>query len=283
MKYFKLLRINHWIKNLLLLLPVIFGMELMNLGLIIECVLGVVLFSLLSSAIYIFNDIQDIEYDRKYPAKQKRPLASGSVSRKTAWITFGILGVFVWGGVLYRKNISDSILVIYFLCNVGYSVGLKNYPLMDIMLLAAGYLLRVIYGGMLTNIQVSEWMYLTVLSAACYLGFGKRRNELRIFGDSGRKVLTKYTYGFLNNSMQMFLGMTLVFYALWCIDKNTVAAGMGKSFVWSIPIVFLIFLKYNLHLENQECEGDPVEVVWEDKWIMCLLVIYVAVIVRVLY
>lgn len=162
-------------------------------------------------------------------------------------------------------------------------MGLKNFPLIDIVLLVAGYLLRILYGGRLTGIEISDWMSLTVLSGACYLGFAKRRNELRFYGNGYRRALSKYTYEFLDKSTQLFMSMTLVFYSLWCSDGQTVIAERGTNFIWSVPIVFLAFLRYNLRLEDETCDGDPVEVILKDKFIICLIVIYVIVAINALY
>jgi hypothetical protein len=116
-------------------------------------------------------------------------------------------------------------------------------------------------------------MLLTVFSAACYLSFGKRRNELRMCGDDNRKVLKMYTYSFLDKSMQLFLTLTLVFYALSCADQETVVARAGINFIWTVPLVFIIFLRYNMILESEDCDGDPVDTVFHDKTIWVLVLI----------
>lgn len=283
MKYLKLLRVKHWIKNLIIILPFVFSAKLSWLDMLKECGVGIILYSILSSVIYIFNDINDVEGDKKHPIKCNRPIASGCISIKQGWLIMGIMLFLLLGWVLYRKNSADWILFLYFCCNIGYSLGAKNFPLVDISILAGGYILRVMYGGAITGIEISDWMYLTILCGSCYLGFAKRRNEMRTVGDSGRKMLVKYTYGFLDKSTQLFMGLAMVFYSLWCVDGQTVIAERGSNFIWSVPVIYLILLKYNLQLEKEGCDGDPVEVILQDKWILGMVAVYIIITLKALY
>lgn len=178
----KLLRAKHWLKNVLVFFPVAFGGALFAGGpAIAATVLGFVALCLVASGIYIVNDIRDVERDRAHPVKRNRPIASGAVPPRTAAVVAAAL--FAGGIVVDLVAAGPSLpalgcLVAYAALNLGYSFGLKNVPILDIAILAAGYFIRVLYGSTLTGIDISAWMYLTVISLSFYLGLGKRKGEL---------------------------------------------------------------------------------------------------------
>lgn len=148
MKYLKLLRINHWTKNLLIFFPLIFNRSLLEQELFLQIVNGWCLFSILSSMIYIFNDIRDVENDKLHPIKCRRPLPSGQISIREAWMIFAFLLLMLAVLLIYRRNQNDVFyLLLYFVLNVGYSIGLKNIPLVDIVILSVGFFVRIFYGG----------------------------------------------------------------------------------------------------------------------------------------
>ena len=159
-------------------------------------------------------------------------------------------------------------------------MGLKDVPLLDVTILASGFLLRVLFGAVLTGTEVSEWLYLTVLSGAFYFSLGKRRNELQKKKDGDtRKVLKYYTRDFLDKNMYMCLALLNTFYALWC--KDITNAGMEYA-MWTVPIVILVCMKYSLTVEGNS-EGDPVEVLLHDRVLMALCVVYGIVMIGMLY
>lgn len=286
-KYLKLLRVKHYIKNLLILFPLVFSKNITSNNVIIT-LLGFFTFCGCSSIIYIINDIMDVDKDRNHPTKKNRPIASGEISIKKAIAVALVLLLAVIGITIYLSNRNNYIslyIIIYIILNLGYSFGLKKKPLIDITILASGFLIRVLYGGALINVEVSAWLFLTILSLAFYLGLGKRRNEL-IYNqnltkgkDSTREVLKYYNKDFLDKNMYMFLAITIVFYSLWCKDMPS-----SKYMMWTIPIVMLICMKYSLNIEFNQAEGgDPVEVIFKDKSLICLIIIYGISIVSVLY
>jgi 4-hydroxybenzoate polyprenyltransferase len=275
--YLKLLRIKHYSKNVLLLLPLVFGRGLSDMALVWRIALGFAAFCLLSSAIYIFNDSMDVEKDRQHPVKKNRPIASGAVSVPAARVIALVLfaaslainafasrgGLLPWGFFL-----------LYALLNVGYSLGLKNVPLLDVTILMSGFLLRLLYGSALVDIKISEWLYLTVVSLSFFMGLGKRRNELLAREAGGmqgetRAVLGRYTASFLDKNMYMCLLLSVVFYALWCVDASTTGMVSGNYLLWTVPLVLLICMKYSMTIEGKS-DGDPVEVLFGDKWLMLM-------------
>ena len=281
MKYLKLMRVKHYLKNVLVALPVIFAGVALHPTNILKTLIAFITFSLTSSIIYIINDIRDVEKDRKHPVKKKRPIASGEVSIKAA-VILAILLFVATIAILYFSNLLFNygviVLLVYFVLNLGYSFGLKDIPLVDITILASGFVLRALYGGLLLNIDLSNWLFLTVLSGSFYMALGKRRNELiKLEGKETRKVLKYYTKEFLDKNMYMFLSLSIVFYSLW----STLGVD-NRFFKFSSILVILIVMKYSLNVE-QDSLGDPIEVILGDKILIILAFVYAAYCFAVLY
>lgn len=280
-KYLKLIRAKHWIKNCLIFLPLIFSREINQTNIILT-ILGFISFSLASSIIYIINDIRDKEKDKNHPTKKNRPIAAGTISIPSALTIAGLFLIITIAILIYLSTYNHFIsiyIISYILLNIMYSFGLKNIPLLDVFILALGFLIRVLYGGALINVEVSTWLFLTVLSISFYLGLGKRRNELmaqETIGNNTRSVLKYYNKEFLDKNMYMCLSMTIIFYSLWCQDLNS------KYIMWTIPVVLLICMKYSLNIESNS-SGDPVEVLLKDKVLILLIGIYAIAIFLTLY
>ena len=154
---------------------------------------------------------------------------------------------------------------------------------MDVAILTSGFLLRVLYGAVVTEISVSNWLYLTVITLALYFSLGKRRNELqRIGGKETRTVLKFYNPEFLNKNMYMCLGLANAFYALWCMDDRTTQHYGGNSLILTIPIVLFITMRYSMDIEGNS-DGDPVEVLIHDRGLLILCTSYLAVMFFILY
>ena len=276
--YIKLMRVKHYIKNLLIFLPLIFSLNFNNIQMNIKVLLGFIVFSLTCSIVYIINDIQDVEKDRKHPEKCKRPIASGKVSVKEAWILALVLFIIVailcvWSEIDYK---SILILLTYLAINILYSKVLKHIPLLDVIVLVACYVLRVLFGATLIGVSVSHWLYLTIISFAFYLALGKRRNEMTKSLENGtetRNVLKYYTKDFLDKNMYMCLALTIVFYSLWCVDEITITKFDINYLIWTIPLLIIICMKYSLNIEGNSY-GDPVDVILSDKVLVILILIY---------
>lgn len=286
-KYIKLMRVHHYIKNGLVLLPLIFSGQLFNYSLLMKSILGALSFCFISSVVYIINDSNDAENDRKHPKKCNRPIASGAISVKNAVVFGAILLCISLAINLYivKFNMfSWFYILLYFALNLSYSLKLKNYPIIDVAILASGFFLRVLYGSSVTNIEISGWLYLTVIAVAFYLGLGKRRNEL-IQSDKTndtRKVLNYYNYNFLDKNMYMCLTAGVVFYSLWCVDLSTIERIGTENLIWTVPLVVLICMKYSLNIEGKS-DGDPVEVLIKDKILVAMVCIFAMLVIGIVY
>ena len=281
MKYLKLMRIKHYLKNCLVALPVIFAGVALKPTNIINTIIAFLTFSLTSSVVYIINDLKDVEKDRNHPIKKNRPIASGEVSKIEAIVIASILLILIVT-ILYLSNLLFNwgivILLLYLILNVLYSFGLKDVPLVDITILASGFVLRVLYGGLLLGIEISNWLFLTVLSGSFYMALGKRRNELiKLKGKETRKVLQFYTKEFLDKNMYMFLALSIVFYSLW----STLGID-NPLFKYSSIFVILILMKYSLNVESDSL-GDPIEVILNDKVLIALGILYALFCFAILY
>ena len=283
MNYLKLMRPKHYIKNFLIFLPLLFSGKLLDLSNILITLGGVICFSLMASSIYIINDIKDKDKDRNHKTKCNRPIASGKISVKNAIIFMFVLLILVTILVIVMNLsiLSISFLALYFTLNLVYSLGLKNIPLIDIIILVSGFVIRVLFGASILSITVSNWLYLTVIAISFYLGLGKRRNEIMKTGSNTRKVLKYYTKEFLDKNMYMFLSMTIIFYSLWTTDVDIVSKS-NNLLIWTVPLVIVICMRYSMDIEG-ESDGDPVEVIMHDKVIISLVFLYALSLITILY
>lgn len=281
--YLKLMRIKHYFKNLLIFLPLIFSGKLLEYNSLVKCICGFIIFSLVCSIVYIINDINDREKDKLHEKKKNRPIASGKVSIKEAIILILILLLIITASILLSKIKLKSImfLLIYLTINLIYSFGLKNVALIDIIILVSGFIIRVLFGGAIIQVQVSNWLNLTVMSMAFYLALGKRRNEIIKSKKNTREVLKYYTKEFLDKNMYMCLSLAIVFYSLWTVDFN-VTNRINNNLIWTVPIVIIICMRYSMIIEK-DSDGDPIEVVLSDKMLMLLIFIYGILLIGLLY
>ena len=277
-KYIRLLRVKHYIKNFLVLFPLFFGQQFTNPGKMKNALLGMFAFCMISSVIYIINDIRDVEKDRQHPTKKNRPIASGEVSVPNALITAGVCFAISAAITLYAGNTAALIcLLLYFVLNLGYSMGMKNIPLVDVAILTSGFLIRVLYGAALTDIEISNWLYMTVVTGAFFMGLGKRRNEFeRQKGSDTRAVLKRYSYDFLDKNMYVCVALCDTFYSLWAMSHP------NPRMIWSVPLFILILMKYSLDIEGNS-DGDPVEVIEHDLLLVGMVLVYGIGIVSLLY
>ena len=288
----KLIRPKHYLKNFLIFLPLFFSGELNNINKVIVCFFGFISFCLLASTVYVINDLKDVEIDKLNPTKKNRPIASGKIKMNEAvLIIIGLLILMcIFNFLSYNfKYITLNQFIIlllleclYLILNILYSFGLKNIPIVDIVILVSGFIIRLVYGAEITQIEISNWMYLTVMSGAFYMGLGKRRNEVIKQGDKSRKVLKKYNKEFLDKFMYVCLVLSIVFYSLWTIDGQTIERVGSNYMIWTIPLLMIILMKYSLIIEG-DSYGDPVDVLIKDRFLIVLVLLFVFSMISILY
>ena len=262
-------------------------MNLCNIQYLSLCFLAFVIFSLSSSVVYVLNDMADVEKDKLHPIKKNRPLASGAISMAQAKIVIVILCILIafMMGLLYWNDPNFFIIlipIVYIILNLLYSKWLKHISIIDVVILVSGFVLRVMYGGVVVDVVVSKYLYLMIIFGSFYLGFGKRRNEMIKNGKKSRKVLEAYNQAFLDKNMYVCLALAIVSYSLWCVDPMTIARTGHDYLFWTIPILMVILQLYSLNIEGSS-HGDPIEVVLSDKRLLVVIVLYIFVMTGLLY
>jgi len=259
--YFISLRPRHWLKNLFLFAAPFFGGTLFSEETLLIAFPAFISFSLSASAAYIFNDIKDIENDRLHPGKKKRPVASGGISRKNALIfsvCVGMLSLFL----SYRIAPAFFYYVLaYLFIQASYSMYLKNMPLVDIFCIASGFIIRVLAGGAAFNVEVSQWLLLTMFMISLVLASGKRLGEINNLNEKAgehRRSLSYYSSATLNEILLISSSASLIAYALYTIEQF-------QRLVYTIPIVTFGLFRY-IMLAKQGM-GDPTDAMTKDRWL----------------
>lgn len=282
----RLMRPKHYIKNVLIFVSIIFTQNLFNTALLVKSCCGFVAFSLLTSVVYIINDINDVEADRQHDIKKYRPIASGKVSVQVAWgLSVALFAISLLCNHLCQGSFASiAIMGGYFIVNLCYSLGGKHIPFLDIILLVSGFLFRVMYGAALIDDQISSWVYLSIIALSFYMALGKRRNEMKKMGVGGktRKVLAYYTYEFLDKFMYVCLTLAIAFYSLWSADSQIAIKYGTNKLVWTVPLVIIVIMKYSADIEN-DSYGDPVDVIMHDKVLLGLGVAYGLLLLGLIY
>ena len=244
---------------------------------LIKAVVLTFAFCLVSSAIYILNDLMDVESDRKHELKKNRPIASGLFPIPFAWVLLILLMAAGLGLSFWVNYVALILTGSYIVINLLYSKWLKSAAIIDCFCIAAGFVLRVMAGGTIVDEGVSGWMFLTVISLSLFMAFGKRRGELRIYSDGEtRDVLGTYDMGFLNGSIFMCAGLTLVFYSLWSITQKS-------SLVYTVPFVMFIVIRYLLLVFKGRSDGDPTNLLLSDKILLITCALYALTMIGILY
>ncbi len=284
--YIRLIRPKQWIKNLFVFAPLIFARELFDLAYLLLALRAFAAFCLVASAVYIVNDIADIEADRSHPEKKFRPLAAGVISMTGAYIATGIL---LAGAALLSFTMAPGfifVLCLYFLLNLAYSFKLKEIVLLDVFIIAAGFMLRVVGGAYAIRVETSTWLVLCTLFISLFLGFAKRRSELTQIPASHfaeRKVLERYRVGFLDQMLTISAAGTVISYALYTVAKRTMDLfGTDKLIYTTVFVIYGVF-RYLYLIHTTSTTDKPADVVTSDVpilvttmlWVLaCILLIY---------
>jgi 4-hydroxybenzoate polyprenyltransferase len=239
-------------------------------------------FTLAASAIYVINDIKDKDLDKNHPKKKFRPIASGKISVKNGRI-FALLLLVAVVALQTQFNglfsASSLILASYIVINLLYSQWLKNIPIIDVAIIAVGFILRVYYGGEVIGVEISQWLSMVILVFSLYLGFGKRQGEIKIGSTNTRSVNKHYTKEFLDKNMFVCLTLTVVFYALWTVEAST----KHPLLFWTLPLVIAIMILYSYDVEKPGVEADPASVLFSDKVLLSLVGVYVLSTIGIMY
>lgn len=283
--YFEILRVKQWIKNFFVLVPLVYSKHLFDEAYLTEGVLAFIAFSFVSSVVYIINDIFDADSDRNHPVKKFRPVAAGKISKSNAWIYafFVLVPVFISAALLNTEF--RLILAAYLVINFLYSVRLKHVVLIDLFIIAAGFMLRVIGGGLAINVEISSWLILTTMFVSLFLAVMKRRSELDNHGTKvgTRRVLESYSYSYIDQISSVAAGSVIVCYALYTTSERTISVFNTEYLVYTTPfVVFGIFrFMFLVHI-NQKGENTS-EVIGKDGPSLMNILFYILTVLLIIY
>ena len=287
LKYIKLVRVPQWIKNLFVFVPLLFSQHIFNKEYLLPALAAFFMFCLVSSIVYIFNDIVDIEADRAHPTKKDRPLPAGTISMRNAVITIIILTVLV---ALFLPALNfrfKMFLLSYFLLNIFYTFIFKHIVLLDIFSIAAGFMLRVIAGAYVISVEVSSWLILTTMFISIFLGVMKRRSEIVLINDESnqntRKVLASYSLNFIDQMSTIAAAGVIICYALYTVAERTTKLFSTDKMIYTTPfVVFGIFRYMFLVYMNKKGE-NTVEIMLTDIPMIINVMLYIAAIIFIIY
>lgn len=284
------MRPQQWVKNVFVLAALVFaagehGLEAAKAE-VLPTLLACAAFCLISSAVYLLNDIVDVEKDRAHPKKCKRPIASGELSLGMA--RAGVLLLAASSMALGWSSTGDAsvllVLAAYGTLNVGYSFRLKQVVLVDVFCIAAGFLMRVEAGGRAAGVEISHWAYLCMLFLALFLGLNKRRAELQQMGDgegATRPSLRGYNIGFLDQMVGVMASCTILTYTMYTVDPDTIQKfGSGNYLVWTVPYVVFGVGRYMLLVQGNRGGDSPTKVLLGgDVWFLLNILAYLGTLV----
>ena len=280
------MRIQQWIKNFFIFAALIFSGNLFILKDFLLTTAGFILFSLLASGVYIFNDIIDIEHDRNHPLKSHRPLPSGKLSKSIALISSLVLILLSITVSFILKTQFAVILLIYLIINVWYSYHLKNVVILDVMTIAAGFVLRVVSGAVIIDVPTSEWLIICTILLSLFLGFSKRRHELIILENSAnshRSVLQDYSPYFLDQMIGIVTATTVMSYALYTISEETIRKFGTKNLIYTVPFVLYGIFRYLYLVHKKEKGGNPTKLMLTDIPLLLNVILWIIVAIIIIY
>jgi 4-hydroxybenzoate polyprenyltransferase len=281
----KTMRPRQWTKNIFIFAALVFDKQLLNPDSFLRTLAGFALFCLISSSVYIFNDIADVEADRKHPEKKKRPIPSGKLPIRTAWIAGIVLVIFTFAASYFLAPGFEVVVVAYFLLNIAYTKWLKHIPILDVLIIAAGFVLRVHAGVTLISVErFSPWLYVVMTLLSLFLGFGKRRAELALLAHgagSHRKVLDGYTLPLIDQYIMIVSGTTIVAYSLYTFSAPNVPD--NHSMMLTIPFVVYAIFRYMYLIQVEKAGGAPEEILLTDRPFQIAMLLWGAAVLAIFY
>jgi 4-hydroxybenzoate polyprenyltransferase len=280
--------VKEWVKNLFLFIPLFFAGKLYGSGTISNLILGFFAFSFVASSIYILNDYRDIEDDRKHPEKCKRPLAAGTVSKSTAVITFICLLIagFALSWIANPRLKFTMVLGIYFVLNVAYSLGLKSVPILDLFIVAIGFVLRIKSGAVICVLGVSEWMNIMVFLLALFMAIAKRRDDILLKISSGmdmRKSVKGYNLDYISTVMSLVCAVIIIAYFMYTMSPEVEARLGTYRLYYTCIFVIAGVMRYLQIVYVVGKSGSPTKILYKDRFIQLTILLWISSFYAILY
>ncbi len=281
----KTLRPKQWSKNLFIFAALVFDLKLFQAAPLLRTVAGFVLFCLLSSTIYLINDLVDIEKDRQHPVKRNRPLAAGELSPSVAVLAAIGIGVVCVPLSFMLELYFGGIAVSYVILMIVYSFFLKNTVIVDVMTIAAGFVLRVAAGVVLVHVErFSPWLYVCTTLLALFIAIGKRRNELALLkgnANTHRAILDEYSLSFIDEMISIISAATLIAYSLYTFSAENLPKNHTMMLTTPFVLYGLFRYLYLIHVRGEG--GAPEEIVIKDKPLIINMVLWALAVILILY
>jgi decaprenyl-phosphate phosphoribosyltransferase len=282
----KLMRINQYIKNLFIFLPIFFAMKITEVGLLVDALVAFIAFSLTASAIYILNDYLDVNEDRLHPEKKERPIASNAINKTQAIVFMFILLCLGFTLMTWLSLQAAGILLAYVLLNIAYSFSLKSISILDVNIISIGFVLRLFIGSVVTGIHLSKWIIIMTFLLALFIAFAKRRDDVLIFLDTGktmRKVVDGYNLQFLDTAMSIMASVVIVSYMLYTTSSD-VEIRLNNEYLYLTTIfVILGFLRYLKITFIHKNSGSPTKILNTDRFMQLIIIGWAITFTWILY
>lgn len=284
-----LIRPQQWIKNGFVLIPMFFGGRLLNADDAIASVVTFFAFSFAASAIYCFNDIVDVDADRRHPVKCHRPIASGAVSVPTAYALMAVLALLSALLLFFlpqRAGETAGIVAFYFLLNMAYCLWLKRHAIIDVCTVAFGFVLRILAGGMACDVAVSNWLVLMTFLLALFLSFAKRRDDVLRMNETGeppRRNTIRYNITFVNQAITITGTVTLVCYIMYTVSPEVVSRFHAPYLYLTSIFVLVGLLRYMQLTVVDEVSGDPTKILLRDRFTQAIVVAWIMTFLLIIY
>lgn len=288
---FKLIRPHQWLKNVFVMIPMFFGGSLLDPSDIRASVITFFAFSFIASSVYCFNDIIDVDADRRHPVKCKRPIASGAISVKSAWALMALMFLLSAGMVCLLDTYTHVIQVglvifVYYLLNILYCSKLKQYAIVDVCIIAFGFVLRVLAGGFATDIALSNWLVLMTFLLTLFLSFAKRRDDVLRMNETGeppRKNTIRYNLTFINQAITITASVTLVCYIMYTVSPEVVNRFHSDLLYLTSVFVLLGLLRYIQITVVDKKSGDPTKMMLRDRFTQCVVLVWALTFLVLIY
>ena len=284
-----LIRPQQWIKNGFVLIPMFFGGRLLNADDVIASVVTFFAFSFAASAIYCFNDIVDVDADRRHPVKCHRPIALGAVSVPTAYALMAVLALLSALLLFFlpqRAGETAGIVAFYFLLNMAYCIWLKRHAIIDVCTVAFGFVLRILAGGMACDVAVSNWLVLMTFLLALFLSFAKRRDDVLRMNETGeppRRNTIRYNLTFVNQAITVTGTVTLVCYIMYTVSPEVVSRFHAPYLYLTSIFVLVGLLRYMQLTVVDEVSGDPTKILLRDRFTQAIVVAWIMAFLLIIY
>jgi 4-hydroxybenzoate polyprenyltransferase len=289
----QLLRPHQWLKNLFIFLPLFFDRHLFEWNYFLPALVAFFAYSFAASSIYCFNDIYDVEADRLHPKKCKRPIASGAISKTMGYILMAASLLISLAILLMCQNLIGGgkiyllgILAFYYLMNLAYCIRLKQQAIVDVFIIALGFVLRILMGGVATGIYISHWIILMTFLLALFLAFAKRRDDVAMFEASGvkaRKNIDRYNLDFMNQAISVVASITMVCYIMYTVSEDVVTR-LGSRYVYVTSVFVLAGIIRYLQVAIVDVKsGSPTKVLMKDRFVQASVLGWLLTFALILY